>query len=135
MPVIPWEERFSVHVQEIDAQHQRLLQMIDDLHTAMTERRGREVLLEIVERMIDYARSHFATEEAYMERFKYPGYVRHRAEHAGFSAKAVELHGRLRSGALVLSLEVINFLREWVTNHILVSDQAYSACFRANGLK
>lgn len=130
----PWKEEFSVGVREIDMQHQKLVTMINDLFNAMIEKKGQEVLSKIVDGMIDYARTHFATEEAYMLKYHYTGYVAQKAEHDKFVAKAVDLQKRLNDKTLVLSLEVINFLKDWLTNHILVSDKKYGSLFNSKGL-
>jgi hemerythrin len=135
MDIIPWQEEFSVSVREIDMQHKNLVRMINDLYTAMTERRGQEALDKIVTGMVDYARIHFATEEHYMLKYDYIGYAAHKAEHDKFAAKAVDLQERLNERTLVLSLEVINFLKDWLSSHILATDKKYVPCFRSKGLQ
>jgi len=134
MAIFEWSERFSVKVREIDEQHQQLVAMINRLHDAMIANKGRELQKEIVGEMAAYAEFHFATEEKYMRQFGYAGYFEHKKEHEQFAAEAAELKARVDRGGLVLTLEVMTVLKDWLQNHILGTDMKYSGVFNANGL-
>lgn len=131
---VEWEDRFCVGVQQIDSDHKKLVELINDLHSAMIDRRGREALNDIVARMMEYAVSHFATEERLMMRFAFAGYASHKAEHDGFMQKVIDLQARLSDRSLILSLEVITFLRDWLTNHIIRSDKAFGVFLQSKGV-
>jgi hemerythrin len=132
---IQWQDDFSVKVKEIDDQHKTLIEMINSLHEAMLANRARDVQKQTISGMIDYAVKHFALEEKYMKQFGYAGYQKHKAEHDQFSAKALDLKARMDKAGFVLTLEIMNFLREWLRNHILKVDKAYSAEFTRHGLR
>jgi hemerythrin len=134
MAIFEWSDRFSVRVREIDEQHEQLVAMINRLHDAMVANKGRELQQEIVRDMVAYTDFHFATEEKYMRSFGYAGYFEHKTEHEQFSAEAAELKARVDRGGLVLSLEVMTVLKEWLQNHILGTDMKYAGLFNANGL-
>jgi hemerythrin len=134
MTAIEWSDRFSVGVREIDEQHRQLLGMINRLHDAMLDNRGREAQREIVDEMLAYADFHFATEEDYMRRFGFAGYYEHRQEHGQFAQEAAELRKRLDGGGMVLTLEVMGMLKSWLQNHILGTDREYAELFRSHGL-
>ena len=135
MPYLPWSDEFSVNVREIDEQHQRLVGMINGLHEALISGRGKEVQRKIIADMVDYAGVHFGTEEKYMGLYKFPGQGNHKAEHDSFSEKAADLKARVEGKGFVLTLEVLNFLRDWLQNHILVTDKQYSNHFNNCGLR
>ncbi len=134
MAIFEWSDRFSVKVREIDEQHKELVGMINRLHEAMVANKGRELQQEIVNEMVAYTNFHFATEEKYMRSFGFAGYFEHKREHEQFAAEAAELKARVDRGGLVLTLEVMTLLKEWLQNHILGTDMQYSHLFNANGL-
>lgn len=135
MAYIDWQDDFSVNVKEIDDQHKMLVEMINALHAAMLENKARDLQMKTITRMIDYAAEHFALEEKYMKLYSYIGYSAHKEEHVRFTAKAHDLQKRMSKVGFVLTLEILNFLRDWLKHHILKIDKAYSAHFAQKGLR
>jgi len=134
MTYIQWSPDLSVKVKELDEHHQVLIAMINDLHQAMLAHAGREAQKTIVAKMLRYAQLHFASEEKYMSQFAFPGLHSHRAEHDKFTAKAKDLNDRLDKAGFVLTLEILNFLRDWLKNHIMGTARLYSQHFNQHGL-
>jgi hemerythrin len=134
MPFIEWDKKFSVNVKEIDIQHQGLFKIINDMDEAISAGKAQEVTQEIVQRMNKYAVIHFDTEEKYMIKFIYPGYAEHKKEHEQFIIKVGQMNGRIKAGVSVMSSEITRFLKDWLMNHILVTDKKYGPYFNENGL-
>lgn len=135
MSFIVWSDKFLVNVKEIDKQHKKLVSIINDLHSAMKEGKGMDIVSSAVENLADYAIIHFATEEKYMKQFGYPGYQEHKSEHDRFSQKALDFKNGLKDEKVGLSVEVLLFIKDWITRHILGTDKKYSAFFGEKGLK
>ncbi len=135
MAVIQWSQELSVNVSEIDAQHQQLVKMLNNLDDAMRQGKGKEVLSKIINGLVDYAGTHFATEEKYFDKFKYPEADQHKAEHSAFAKKAIEFKTDFEAGRIGLTIQVMNFLTDWLKHHIKVVDKKYGPFFNQHGLK
>jgi len=135
MALIQWSSSYSVGVGEIDRQHQRLVEMINELNDAMRERKSKDVLGKITNGLINYAGTHFKTEEKYFDQFGYPEAASHKKEHLDFAKKVTDFKASFDSGKLGLSIEVIDFLSNWLKSHISGVDKKYGPFFNAKGLK
>lgn len=134
MAIMKWTDNLSVSVKEIDTQHQKLISLINDLHDAMLARKGKEVLGDILDQLAAYTVYHFNTEEKYMKDFSYPGYLSHKKEHDSFVSKVEALMADYQAGRVGISMDLMSFLRDWVSNHIQGTDKKYSESFNKNGL-
>ena len=135
MAYFDWQDDYSVNVREIDEQHKQLVGIINTLHEALQHNRARDVHWEIMNRILDYAATHFETEEKYMKKFDFPGYREHKSEHERFAATVLDLQGRTNAAGFVLALDILHFLQEWLQNHMINVDKAYAAHFAEHGLR
>ena len=135
MPLIKWNDSFSVNIVEIDQQHQKLVSLINDLNQAMLQGMGKAALTNILNELVSYTVNHFGTEEKYFAQFKYPDSDSHKKEHLAFVEKVAAFKKDFDSGRLGLSIEVMQFLSDWLQNHIKGTDKKYGPYFNAKGLK
>lgn len=135
MEKIQWSESLSVGVKEIDEQHRKLINIVNDLLDAKSLGKDSEIVSDIISRMVDYIDYHFGTEETYMTRFHYPELVSHRNEHRLFIRKVFELRKHHVQDKESLSLDVLAFLVDWFRKHISETDAAYKQCFLENDLR
>lgn len=129
-----WSDNLLVGVSEVDRQHKQLVVQINALHDAMRSGQGKDALETTLGERAAYTQYHFTAEEQYMQKFGYPGYAAHKTEHDAFVAKVAGFRKDYAAGKLGLSIEVMKFLRNWVTGPIRGSDTHYPACFREHGL-
>jgi hemerythrin len=134
MAFIKWDDSYSVNVAEIDRQHQKLVVMLNDLHSAMKKGQGRSAVDRIVDGLIDYSIAHFSTEETYFKQYGYPKAAMHTREHADFIARVGSFKRAAAEGGQALPIEVMLFLKDWLLNHIKGSDKDYRGFFNQNGL-
>jgi hemerythrin len=134
MAFINWHADLSVNVTEIDRQHQKLIAMINELHEAMKLGKGKEVLGKILESLSDYTVTHFTLEEQYFAQFGYPDAAAHIKEHAAFVQKVTEFKQGFDEGRILLSMDIMSFLTDWLMVHIKGSDKKYSSFFNEKGL-
>ncbi|HCL82259.1 MAG TPA: hemerythrin [Nitrospiraceae bacterium] len=125
MALIVWNEKFSVNVKEIDEQHKKLFNMINDLDDAINAHRTTQVLSKTLDDMINYTVTHFGIEENYMKDSDYPEFPEHKKAHDEFTFKVKRLQKDFAAGREVFSLDVMNILKDWLSNHILFMDRKY----------
>ena len=135
MGMIQWDSTFSVNVVEIDRQHQKLVQMINGLDDAMRQGKGKDVLGKVIDGLIGYTRTHFATEEKYFDQFGYPDSDNHKKEHAEFVKKVSEFREKFEKGQIGLSIQIMNFLSDWLRTHIMGVDKKYGPFLNEKGLR
>jgi hemerythrin len=130
----PWKDSYSVNVQEIDVQHKEITNMLNDLYDAFLQKEHETKIGEIIGKLTEYALYHFETEEKYFHQFSFPKMEEHVQEHRNFTEKVKLFRQEYDRNKGALTYKLINFLREWLMNHILISDKEYANCFAENGL-
>ena len=125
MELIKWSEKYSVNNFLIDSQHKKLIDIINELHTAMKVARGSEIMQTIFDELIWYTREHFRTEEQIMLKFNYPGYNEHKAEHEKLTEKVLKLQKDFKEGKALITMETMTFLKSWLIDHIEGTDKKY----------
>ncbi len=135
MPFISWDESMSVGVAEFDNHHQKLVALVNKLFDAMKAGKAKEVLGDILKELMEYTKYHFEAEERLMREYAYPGFVTHRAEHEKLVQEVSTLYQKFQAGDIFLSLDTMNFLKEWLAKHILQSDMAYKPFFNQKGIR
>lgn len=133
--MIEWKEKYITGIQEIDAQHKALVDLIVKLFAAMQSGAGKDVLDETLTGLIDYTHRHFMTEEILMGNYDYPEMEEHQAEHRKFSSDVEKFREEFQSGNTGISIQLITFLRNWLDEHICQTDHKYIDFFRAKGLR
>ncbi len=134
MQLIQWDDSMSVNVQEIDQQHQQLIALMNTLHDAMLQRKAKTALGEVLAGLVAYTGSHFATEEQYFDEFGYPEADAHKSIHREFVKQVTDFQDGFATGRLMLSMDVMDFLEEWLLNHIKGDDHRYGPFFNEHGL-
>lgn len=124
-PLIIWSSNLCVGVKSIDAQHKKLVGMINDLHEAMKEKTSRTVMVDIVGRLKDYVVTHFKHEEHIFDAHGYPEAEAHKLIHNQFVERILDFEEGLQGGQATLSLEVLQFLKDWLVDHIMGTDKEY----------
>lgn len=123
MALYQWDDALSVGNVQIDNDHKHLMELVIQLHDAMRTGKGRDVVGNILEDLINYTHSHFEMEEKFMREINYSEYEAHKAEHARLVKEVTDLQTRFKTGNITITVSVSNFLSDWLRNHILGLDQ------------
>ena len=126
MSLVTWSDDYSVSIKEIDDQHKKLFDLLNELHDAMKKAKGKSVLGKVIKDLISYTEFHFSTEEILLQNCKYPDFKQHKLKHDEFTKKVKEFEQKYLDGSVLLSQEIVQFLMNWLVNHIKESDKQYS---------
>ena len=126
MPRIEWNEYLELNIPEIDEQHRRWVDIINNLHDSLMAHGGAHHLTDrILNDMLDYCRFHFTFEEDFMQKAGYPDSVVHKSLHNVFMANLMTKLQQERGGGLVLNTEIMKILTGWLQSHIQAEDRKY----------
>ena len=123
---IKWTAALSVGLDEIDQQHQQLYAIIAEVADARRQNLDRSFLLSTLTRLVDYSDYHFRTEDNYMIENEYPLFLSHRKEHLAYIKKMDELISTLEQRKAILTEDMLSFLCDWWTMHVINSDMKYA---------
>jgi len=124
---VTWEDSFSVGLEKIDNQHKELVKMVNELYKAckMGALKGDIIYLRTVSKALEYARVHFSDEEEYMGLVYYPELDEHKKQHEEFVV-VIKKSIQLFETGEAAPIELANFLKDWLLNHIAISDKKYA---------
>lgn len=117
-----WTEDLCVNEPLVDTQHKHLFELAEALFDAMKAGAGRTVLKETLRELLEYTVVHFAAEEQLIAQRQYPGEEAHRREHEALTARVQVIHDKFIAGTATTTIELMQFLREWLQGHIANED-------------
>ncbi|MDH5559845.1 MAG: bacteriohemerythrin [Deltaproteobacteria bacterium] len=131
MEKLRWEDRFTVNIASIDAQHQKLIEMINDLEYSINHTPSTEDLASVLMRINKYSLQHFRHEEEILLKNQYAGLDEHKAQHQELIDKSNLFYENLlqNDNQQETALNLLMFLYDWWEKHILESDQNYAKYF------
>ncbi len=137
MSIITWSDSLSVGIVEIDAQHKKLVSIINALNDNLLDSRSKSVFEQLLNELVSYTQEHFGTEEKLFAQFDYPETDDHKKEHKFFVQELMKFTRGFYEGGteFLLSADIVAFLVNWLVNHIQTTDKKYSFFFKEKGLK
>jgi hemerythrin-like metal-binding protein len=133
MAYMQWRPTLEVGHDQIDNEHRSLVEVLNRLHAAMKQGKGKDEIEKVLVFLKDYTVGHFKAEEALMKTHQYPGAQMHMAIHADLVKQVSTLIADFRSGKAVLTSAVLDFLEDWLVKHIMGEDKALGAFLRNKG--
>ncbi len=131
MAMMRWNEKMSVGMVELDADHKELIKVINQLGANAKDEARRNAIRQSLFALLRYAEYHFAREEKVMAACQYPEIREHKLEHRDFVERINHLHRRFDEGpeeaAAIVNEALLTFLQDWLKHHILIEDMAYQS--------
>ena len=125
MAYFDWTEELSTGIDAIDKQHRHLIGIVNDLYEAMRKGKGKEIIRNTLSELLDYTDLHFSNEERAFASFRYPAEAEHKKLHAVLIGQLHEQLAKLEKNEISLTVSTLQFLTNWVRDHIMVEDMKY----------
>jgi hemerythrin len=124
---------YEIGVQDIDREHQDLFAFAEKIRMAIGAGEGKEVLEDCIDELIDTTCRLFTHEEEMMERIGYPYFHDHFLQHEDLRQRAIAMRLHLGSGGINVTIELTQFLVEWLKCHTTTSDRRIGTYMRKCG--
>ena len=132
---LEWEDEYSVGIDSIDQQHRKLINLINQLQTATDYSTGEEFERDALDELVDYTKTHFSYEEGLMKDNDYPGFESHKVQHEKMFKKVEEVLAEYEQDQDTAMSNAVEYLKDWLINHINGTDKQYSSYLIGKGVK
>ena len=126
MSLFEWNSSYEFGIDDIDNQHRKLVRILNSLWDAYDSGSDRETIGNIIDELVFYTKIHFNNEEKYMEEIEYGGLKDHRVIHRDLTSQVFKIQEDFKAGKAHVDGQLLDFLKNWLSNHILVEDKKYT---------
>lgn len=123
MAYFEWGPDLVIDNGTLDEDHQKLVALVNELHTATSQGLGHTVVSKVLSEVVLYTQEHLVREEALMAAIGFPGLVGHKQVHDRFMADMRDLQKKYASGSITVASQLSSKLRDWLSIHIRRSDK------------
>ena len=132
---LKWSDDYSVGITSIDDQHKKLINLINQLQTAIDYSTGGAYEREALDELVDYTKTHFSYEEGLMEQNEYPDFVAHKAQHVKMIKVVENVLAEYEKDPDTAMSNAVSYLKDWLIKHINGTDKEYSRYLISKGVK
>lgn len=130
-----WKDEYSLGIKEIDEQHKYFVNLLDNIYQTVLTNEDRKLIGDKLNELKDYTIKHFATEEKYFDEFAYPEAEEHKLAHRDLEKNVLDFQEKFKNNKIEVSFDLIDFLEDWLIEHLAHMDMKYVKCFHDHGLR
>ena len=123
--IITWGPKLTTSITDIDDQHRELVRLVNLLHKAMRRQKGVAEVGNILKELTEYTVFHFGFEEKLFDKFGYEDTIAHKKIHEDLVAEVSAFGKAFKAGKAGVTMDLMDFLKDWLKNHIMKTDMAY----------
>jgi len=143
---VSWNVRYEVGIGFMDEQHRKIIDIINELYQSLfvadmggteqeKEKEASAAIKKSIRAAVEYVKVHFSTEEAIMNKISFPRYAEHKARHEDFARRVLQDVVRFESGDKRVGMQLVTFLRDWLLEHVAVSDKDLAVYAKSKGIR
>jgi hemerythrin len=122
MTFVDWDDSFELGIKELDEHHKHLVDLMNETFLIRSHGPNSTALRAILDKLVDYSLYHFAAEEDWMRRQKYPDLCLHREEHKSLARTILGHRDNFFAEERGVASVLLVFLKDKLMNHILYED-------------
>ena len=131
---ITWNEFYELGIDIVDVQHEKLVNIINNLYDAFMQGKAQDIINETLKEMEEYAHYHFETEEDIINKYDYPDLEQHILLHSDFFEKTNTYKEDFLQGKEDVHYKLLDYLKDWLLNHIQGEDVKYAEYFKSKNI-
>ena len=132
--MIEFDDSLLTHVEEMDKQHMRLVELLNSVYELLKEGKKEEALELFKREILSYTEYHLSEEEKFMEKIGYPELDDHRKVHDMFRREICNLAPYIGKGDPKAFREALAHAWGWIYTHIAKTDKKYGIYAKEKGL-
>jgi len=121
MSLIVWEKSMELGVAQIDAEHQKIVELIQTIERMIISDNEKNSIEKSLLELLKFTELHFASEETFMIRKEYPDYMWHKKIHERLIIDLKDKVYNLKYEFIDLDL-LLKFVIAWFINHTTQED-------------
>jgi len=134
MEKVIWGDKHLVGIRVIDEQHHHFVDLLNKAYKAFYASTDQYRLMDLISQIFNYATEHFATEEKYFDQFHYKYAEEHKKEHEKLLAEILIFKERLGVEGAQIIIDLVDFLENWLNDHLMKHDKKYISYFQDHKL-
>ena len=127
---VQWRQEWNCGNDEIDEQHDKILQIANDLITKIYAGASHNECMDMIKLFLEYAVNHFATEERILMEIEYDGLIAHIKKHEYLTNKAIYLKECYEKKELQPAAFLSFIIDEVVVEHLTKEDTKFFALLK-----
>ncbi len=132
--LLTWNYSLETGIRQIDQQHRKLIELINELEIAHENGRNAEALKNVLPRLTAYAQFHFKTEERLMEHLTSSTHKAHHiSEHRKFAKEVILIETVDCVEPTKTVVRLLDYLKSWLVNHIMKTDKELAGYILTRG--
>ena len=132
--IMTWSDEYKVNIAHLDEQHKTLMQMINELNNSMESGSERSAIGSILDKLVAYAANHFKAEEKLFDEHGYADTDSHKAKHVDLTNQVLDFQKKFKDGSADVTADLMSFLKNWLSDHILGTDKKYGSFLNSKGV-
>ncbi|HRS19486.1 MAG TPA: bacteriohemerythrin [Bacteroidales bacterium] len=135
MSLLTWNSTYSVNIVEIDNQHKKLIDLINQLYDAKQAGAADTIIQKVFNELVSYTFTHFNYEESLLRKANYSDLAEHCDIHKSIVERVRNLQKQYNDGSATAINDTLEFMKNWLMKHIAGTDKKYSQELNAAGIR